>query len=371
MNSRERLLKVLNGEIPDRVPVSTYELCGFNSKAFENNDHSYNSLMQKIRQAVDCICMWEPASNVKFLESAYSVEMEVKQWHENDAQITNKVIHTPKGDITNTIKIIDNVHTVWQTEHWCKNIDDVEKALSVPYEPLDYDVSDYERIKNEVGSNGIIMASLSDPLCFAADLMSFGDYTIWAMTETEHFIKTLENLHSRIMENLKRMLEANVVDLYRICGPEYATPPYMPPQLFEKFVVPFFSEMTELIHSKGAKVRLHCHGKINRVLDSICKTNCDAIDPCEAPPDGDIILSEVKKRIGDKMCIFGNIQLKLLETASPEEVKNTVLTCMNVAKKGGRYVIMPTASPINTPLSEKTEQNYNIYIDTALEMGKY
>ena len=29
MNSRERLLTALNCEIPDRVPISTYELVGF------------------------------------------------------------------------------------------------------------------------------------------------------------------------------------------------------------------------------------------------------------------------------------------------------------------------------------------------------
>lgn len=48
MTSKERLLKVLNGEIPDRVPISTYELCGFNSKSFENNKPSYKGLMDYI-----------------------------------------------------------------------------------------------------------------------------------------------------------------------------------------------------------------------------------------------------------------------------------------------------------------------------------
>jgi uroporphyrinogen-III decarboxylase len=371
MNSRERLLAVLNGQIPDMVPISTYELCGFNSKSFENNDESYSKLMQAIRQQTDCVCMWEPFSNVKFLESAFPAEMEIEQWRENDSQHTRKVLHTPKGDIINEIKIIDNVHTVWQTEHWCKSLTDVDKALSVPYEVATYDISDYSRIKKEVGDNGIIMTSLADPLWLTADLMSFADYTIWAMTETEHFLKTLEKIHQRVIKNLKKLLEINVVDIYRICGPEYATPPYMSPSLFEKFVVPFVSEMTEIIHQKGAKVRFHCHGKINHVLESICKTNCDAIDPCEAPPDGDIALSDVKKRIGKRVCIFGNIQLKLLEIGEPAEIKKAVKDCMEAAKAGGRYVLMPTAAPINTPLSPKTEQNYYTFIETALELGKY
>ena len=89
------------------------------------------------------------------------------------------------------------------------------------------------------------------------------------------------------------------------------------------------------------------------------------------PPDGDITLAEVKKRIGSKMCIFGNIQLKLLENGTRDEVYQQVKECMEAAKDGGGYVIMPTASPINVPLSPKTEENYITFIEAALELGKY
>ena len=41
------------------------------------------------------------------------------------------------------------------------------------------------------------------------------------------------------------------------------------------------------------------------------------------------------------------------------------------AKKGGRYVIMPTAAPINVPLSPITERNYGIFIEAALKYGNY
>jgi uroporphyrinogen decarboxylase len=267
--------------------------------------------------------------------------------------------------------VIDGVHTTWQVEHWCKNLDDVDKALSVPYEPIDYDISDYTRIKQEVGDHGIIMATIADPLWLAADLMEFGEYTIWAMMETEHFAKTVEIMHERAIENLKRQLEVCVVDLYRIAGPEYATPPFLPPRFFQQFVVPYVSEITELIHSKGAKVRIHSHGKIGQVLDMILDTGVDAIDPCEAPPDGDIPLAEIKERVGQSMCIFGNIQLKLLEAGTPEMVAEEVRICMRAAKEGGGFVIMPTAAPIDTPLSSQTEENYFSFIDTALEFGQY
>lgn len=371
MNSRQRLLTALECKAPDRVPISTYELVGYNSKAFENSDPSYARLMQAIRDKTDCICMWEPQPNAVFLESSHSADIDVKEVQECDTTISRKTIHTPKGDLHQTTKTIADVHTVWQTEHWCKSIQDVDKALSVPYEPVEYDVSDYERIKAEVGDNGMIMASLSDPLWMAADLMEFGEYTVWAMIETEHFAGTVSAMHERCMANLRIMLDVNVVDLYRICGPEYATPPYLPPEFFERFVVPYVSEMVDLIHSKGAKARLHCHGRIGEVLDMIIDTGSDGLDPCEAPPDGDIKLCEVKRRVGNRMSIFGNLELKLLERGTKEEIAEAVRQCMSAAKEGGGYVIMPTAGPINTPLAKKTEDNYLRFIDAALEYGRY
>jgi uroporphyrinogen-III decarboxylase len=315
--------------------------------------------------------MWNPGSNAVFLESSYPVDMDVEEFRDGNATVCKRTVHTPGGDIHQTTKVADNVYTTWQTEHWCKSVEDVDRALSVPYEPVEYDASDYVRIEDEVGDNGIIMASLADPLWLAADLMEFGEYTVWAMTETEHFARTVSAMHERNMENLRRMLEVNVVDLYRICGPEYATAPYLPPEFFEQFVVPYVAEMVHFIHRKGAKTRFHCHGRIGGVLDMIVETGADSIDPCEGPPDGDVALSEVKERVERTMCIFGNIQLKLLEGGTEKEVEQEVRACMNAAKDGGGYVIMPTAAPINTPLAKKTEANYLQFIETALQYGDY
>jgi hypothetical protein len=371
MNSRQRLLAALKCQTPDRVPISTYELVGYNSKAFENREPSYAALMQAIREKTDCLAMWNPGSNERFLGTAYPVEVTRETRREGDATVIHSTLHTPTGDLCQTTKEFDNVYTVWHTEHWCKSSADVDRALSVPYVPADYEAADFARITAEVGDRGIIMASLGDPLLMAAELMEFGEYTIWAATETEHFLHTVQVLHERCMENLRRMLAVNVVELYRICGPEYATPPYLPPRLFERYVVPFVAEMVDMVHSKGAQVRFHCHGKIGRVLDMILATGADAIDPCEPPPDGDIALADLKRRTAGRACLFGNLELKLLEHGTEEEVRATVKACMEDAGAGGGYVIMPTAAPINIPLAKKTERNYIAFIDAALEYGRY
>ncbi len=49
----------------------------------------------------------------------------------------------------------------------------------------------------------------------------------------------------------------------------------------------------------------------------------------------------------------------------------SVSLVMAQAKPGGRYVILPTAAPINIPLRAKTEENYIAWVEAALKYGKY
>ena len=104
---------------------------------------------------------------------------------------------------------------------------------------------------------------------------------------------------------------------------------------------------------------------------AVRSTGADGIDPCEGPPDGDITLAEVKERVGDTMCLFGNLQVRVLEHGSRVEVEEAVRECMTSAKQGGGYVIMPTAGTIGSPLPRKTEDNYLCFMDAALKYGSY
>lgn len=377
--SRRRLLTALTGGIPDRVPINTYELAGRNRLDWYNQQPSYRGLMDYVRAHTDCITNWNPRAATdrytceeRFLCSDYPVEIETRTETAGQFQRTTRICHTPKGDLRSATQTTADVYTTWQVEHWCKSLHDVDKALSVPYQPACYDASDLARVRAELGDHGLVMASVGDPAYLAADLMSFQDYLMWAFEETDHFARTVAMIAERVLENLRRQLDCCVLDLYRIVGPEYFTPPYLSPAMFQRFVVPHVTGMTRLIHSRGGKVRLHCHGKINRVLDMILDTGCDGLDPCEPPPDGDLELHEVKRRCQARgVSVWGNLELKVLEQATPDEIRAQVRAIMGQAKDGGGFVLMPTAAPVNLPLSPTTEANYRAFIDAGLEFGSH
>ncbi len=386
--SRRRLLTALTCGVPDRVPINTYEMPGRDSTDWYNRQPSYAELMRFIREHTDCITNWSPracqdtpgadpaATIVGFLGSAHPCPATIETEQVGAVLRTTTTLHTPRGDLRRVTERDPTVLTTWTIEHWCKGSDDVDRALSVAYAPMRFDASDLPRVRRELGEHGLVMTSLADPAYMVADLMSFQDYVLWLHEDTEHFAAAVDAVAPRVMQNLANMLDAappeRAAELYRICGPEYMTPPYARPAMFARFMVPHVRAMTDLIHRRGGKVRLHCHGKIAQVLDLFFDTGVDGTDPCEPPPDGDLTLDQVKRRcLAHRVSVWGNLELKLLEQGSPQQVRDTVRHVMDQAKDGGGFVLLPTAAPINIPLSPQTEANYRVWIEAAHEFGRY
>lgn len=367
MNSKERLMTALRHKEPDRVPISTYELVGWNPNSWENNQESYKLLMDYIREKTDCIYMTNVLQTNRYAREHTNIEKQ----YEGKTTNTRVTIATPKGDITSLSRADDGLNTVWKIEPFIKDDYDIEKCLSIPYDLMPVDTSHLQEIDKALGDKGIISVDIGDPLCTVAELFDFGEFTVRAYTDTTTFLKLLDKVAEERMFFLNDILKKGAGPLFRIVGAEYATPPYMSPDYFHKFVCNYNKKMVNLIHEYGQYARIHCHGRIKKVLPHIIEMEADALDPVEATPSGDIELDEVKKLYGDKLCLMGNLQLKDLEYASEKEMREITIKCMMDAKHEGGFIIMPTTCPINSPISPVTERNYRIFIDTALEYGEY
>jgi len=367
LSSRERLLRCLRHEPTDRVPISTYEVVGWNRDAWENNEPSYSRLMEVIRQRTDCVYMLQPE-----WKSAPVPGMEIRTWREGKSTFTRTTYHTKKGDLTSLYRQDDDLHTRWAIEHLLKDIDDIDRYMAIPHQPPQLDMSHFLAEREALGENGVMMISLDDPVCIAAELFEMGQFLVYAISEEKRMRYFLDVIHERQMYCLKKILQHDVSDaIFRICGPEYATPPYLSPEHFGRYVAGYLKGICSALKEAGGFARVHCHGKIARILDQVVEAGAEGLDPIEPPPDGDIEMGEVKKKHGQRLCLFGNIELRELEHSSRQRINALVRKAMNEAKDGGGFVLMPTAAPINVPLSKKTEENYLQYIESGLRYGEY
>ena len=366
--SKERILNTIYSKPTDRIPISMYELCPFEGSAyasFANNEPSYQPILSYMRENTDTIMQYEAAISYSYLDKV----MEVHSCRENQSTVYNYILHTPKGDLTAQSIVKDNIFTVWNTEHFLKDSTDIEKYMSLDL-TCKVDNTNLRNMRDKLGENGIVCPSIRDPLCRAAELFSMEDFLIFAITETDKAKKFLDFLWEMCEVELKGILAGDVKDMMvRVVGPEYATPPYLPNQYFSDFVTKYLKRIASMINDAGAISRVHSHGKVRFALEEFAKTDVMCVDPVEPLPDGDISLGEIKEIYGDRFTLLGNIELKELEVASEEQVERLVKGVVEEGKKGGHFILMPTATPITVPLASVVERNMFKMIECGLKYG--
>ena len=373
MNRRERLMATLNGQAVDRPAVCFYEINGFDdtTDADPYNIYSHPSwrpLFDLALNKSDVILMrYPPFKDTPPDPLSDLVKTETVE--KDGSRFTTTTIRAGKRTLTLRRRQDKDVNTSWQTEHLLKDVDDFKAWLDLP-EPEPGGTPDIESfLKDEAmtGDAGIVMVDTSDPVCCAADLFDMGTFTVIAMTEPELFHRALERFQRALQYRTEAVAKALPGRLWRIYGPEYACPPYLPPRLFKEYAVGYDTPMIRAIQEYGGFARIHCHGRIDDTLEAIASTGCLGLDPIEPPPQGDVLLADVRRRVGRQMTLFGNLEASDLENLEPTAWRGKVETALREGTTGpGRgFVLMPSACPYGRVLSTRAIRNYEIMVEMA------
>ncbi|MDP2983181.1 MAG: uroporphyrinogen decarboxylase family protein [Candidatus Latescibacter sp.] len=369
MNTPERLFAALTGKPVDRTPVSLYEIDGFGAR-YSPDHPSYARVRSYARERADNMVLETPAipGPLGFLYTGGNeddVFSEVR--HEGPDEITTTTIFTPRGPLRMVKRLNADTYTIWTTEFLLKNEKDVDRLLSLPYVRAAPSMEKFDALKQKMCDRGIMLPDLIDPVVMISSVMPFEQYILLSVLNRKKYRALLDFFAERLHDYLDAVLERGAGPLFRIVGPELCTPPYMHPEDFREFIVAYDKPFIEKIHRAGCYARIHCHGKISKVVDLILEMEPDALDPVEEPPGGDILFSDAKRLLGGSVCLMGNIQESVFELKKPEEVTAEVRRIKEIGAPDGRFVLMPTATPITVPLSSRVEENLLAYLETGLE----
>ena len=372
MTRKERLMASLQGKAVDRPPVNFYELNGLDEDPGDSDpfniyqDPSWLPLIELTRERTDRIVMREigftnapPDPLVPFTETSSHLD-------ENGSRVRERTVRAGNRVLTERSREDRDVRTVWTTEHLLKDADDLKAWLELPAPEAggEPDLADALAAEEALGDTGIVMVDTPDPLCYAAQLFEMGTYTIVASTERELFTQALERFAAWLLPRTEAVARAFPGRLWRIFGPEYASPPYLSPALFRDYVVKYVTPMVESIQRYGGYARIHCHGKIGLILDDIVSTGCSGLDPIEPPPQGDVQLGDVRRRYGDRLTLFGNLEIADIENLETSAFESIVRRSIDegTAGSGRGFVLMPSSCPYGRKLPEQTLRNYEALV---------
>ena len=368
MTRKDRLERIIRGQDTDRSAVNFYEIGGFDIDTSDQdpfNVYSSSSWVELINFAMretDLIFL-RTAKQISRNE-AYDEFFSREEHIEGESRFTRTTLNINGKTLTARTRRDAEVHTTWTLEHLLKDVEDLRAYLDLPDEifAAEFSADSLYREEQRLGDRGIIMVDTADPLCIAASLFSMENYTIIALTEQALFHSLLEKIAGYLFKHVQAISRAFPGHLWRICGPEYATEPYLPPSLFEEYVNRYTGPLVRIIHQNGGFARLHCHGRLKTALPYIAEMGVDAIDPIEPPPQGDVDLEFVTREYGAHMSLFGNIEVSDIENVEPAEFELIAGRSLEAGRKARGFALMPSASPYGREITERTMENYKTLV---------
>lgn len=374
MTRRERLMATLRGEPVDRSPVSFYEIDGTqdtnNSDPFNIYSHpSWKPLIELARAKTDRIIRRGVSFKNAPPDSLAALTKTDTVLDTQVSRLTTTTIRAGRRMLTQRTRQDPDVNTVWTLEHFLKDVEDAKAWLDLPEQSLggEPDVGIIHAVERDSGDTGIAMIDTGDPLCCAAPLFEMGQFTVVAMTEPKLFHRLLARFARQIHWQTEAIARALPGRLWRICGPEYASPPYLPPRLFKEYVVPYDKPMVAAIQKYGGFARIHSHGRLKDILHHIAATGCVGLDPIEPPPQGDVELAYVREKVGKQMTLFGNLEASDIENLPTPQFEKKIVTAIRegTAGRGRGFVLMPSACPYGRVLSTLPLANYKKMVEVV------
>ena len=137
------------------------------------------------------------------------------------------------------------------------------------------------------------------------------------------------------------------------------------PEHFDRFVMPYFLELTDQAHSYGYNVVLHSCGSIDRVIPRLIDAGVEMLHPIQAMARN-MDAESLAKKYNGKIAFLGGIDTqRILPFGTPGEVRNEVrrlkdLFGPNFIVSPSHESLLPNVSPENiTALSETAaEKSY-------------
>ncbi len=370
LNTRQRVIATLEGSLPDRVPVTLYEMSDLSLGAWYLDEPSARPLLDAQRELGDSIVM-TGLNMLEWIDDPYVVRSSSELV--GSSTITRQTIPTPLGDLTGVYRKDPHLATTWQLKGFVESAEDARKFLSIPVEPHQVDLKQLRRQIAHGGEKAFVEVSLGDTLGYVVSLFHYDCFALMLADDEGLVMEMMRTTHESLRSSLAQACSEVRGVGFRFWGPEYAGPSLLHPRYFEKLVVDFLGELIRIVRNSGNYAILHAHGKLAGILDMIEALGPHALEPLEVLPatTGDVSMEYLKERLGGKIALWGGVQCSELDTQTPEYIDARVRELMSQAKAGGGYLLLPTGVPIELPIPSKAAANYRAYFEAGRKYGSY
>jgi hypothetical protein len=286
------------------------------------------------------------------LGPCFGLAIEPSYWGEKAAKIIIKKDTSPWS--------ISNLNSLEKLEDFLINYKEPD-----PYSAGNFPVLSncYFYMKNILGDYIDAPMGYIGPFDTSASLVGYTNMFTW--------VKTNPELIHDLLDKVTNFFIKNIIVRNELFKPKNSNlafyddfPGFLSREDFLEFEFPYIKKLYDYYCNENSIKTFHCDGPLKHIVDLIPKMGVNVL--LSFDPDTDI--SYFKEKIGDKVCLKGNIHpVKFMNYGKPEDVKKEAKRQLLAAKSNGGYV-MCTGGELGDGCP-----NENIYalIEATEKYGKY
>lgn len=336
MNFRERALKVLKGEKPDRIPwfadLSWWMLAHREKRDIPekyNGAEGFVTLHKELQTGLYLPLVWP-----------YEVELDLESETEREGDREIFLYHTPKGTLREVRRHMPEAHTWSYEERLVKSSADLpayryfleaHRFQSVPEEA--------DRLDQMYGELGLPVVwvprtPLSRFIVEAAGVES----TVFALLEAPDEMRRIFDLMRDFDDEPYRAASETTCDLVMIA--DNLSSEIVSPNYFREYSLEYYRMRSEELHEAGKYVLAHIDGTLRGLLPILNSSGIDAAEGITPAPVGDVSPGELRSVTGDKIILWGGIPGALFSPAHTDsEFEEYVRRYIETAASDGRMIL--------------------------------
>ena len=347
MKPRERLLAVLHGQMPDRVPVcpdiSNMVPARLTGKPFWDiyvyqDPPLWKAHIDALKRFNldggwelydwgdlfgDAEEHWETYIVHRYDDGRFATQrLSQETWRWSEHIVVHTADNPPATQVLPCKIGLPAVPT-----HW-------EEITGVKEWPSGFE--QWKLARQELGDQGV----LSMPSGASTGLLHNPEDVYAYHDDPRPFYERREKMLARIDKHMAIIANLDIKPDFLMCGASGSLV-FQSPKILRELALPVLKKVTEMAYDLGIPTHVHSCGPEKELVRMAAEeTMLTIIDPLEVPPMGDCNLDELKRLYGGKIALKGNLHTsRVMLFGTAQDVRRESLKAIRDGGQGGGFVL--------------------------------
>ncbi|MCF6175892.1 MAG: uroporphyrinogen decarboxylase family protein [Victivallaceae bacterium] len=217
--------------------------------------------------------------------------------------------------------------------------------------------------KKTFGEDILIGSIVGNTIWSIENISDWTEFSIMLMEQPEQIHAVAEQKTQAALATIDPLIDAGADFIHLVNDVAFNAGPFISPAQFSEFITPYLARQVAHIRQRGAIPFVHSDGNITPLLDDYLSLGAACFQSVD--PMAGMDIAETKKHCHGKMALMGNVQCDILQEGPDEAIRESALYCLEHAAAGGGYIF----STSNTIYPGMPLRNYEYMLEVFHEFN--